>query len=400
DIPSPAQLTTLAIGERQIDVVIAVTKIGNTLILDRDTGRPVFDFDYVRAPTSTVPGERTAPYQPDLVLPEPLIETAFGPEQITDLSPEKEADILFQLENAVYGKYAPPALNKILIVNGLHGGAEWPGGAIDPYRGRMYTTVNLVPWQLRIFLMTAEPGLKPANASIKIYKRMCASCHGGDRNGRYHTIREIDEGVVPTLNGISFDPRNRNFFETDYFTHRHQFTIGAPKPSQPELDELWDLMVEWDDKQVAENNFGVNYQWSQLVDKDGLPGSKPPWGLIVAMDLTTGRQLWARPYGEHMIDGEMRNVGKPSFGGATVTAGGVLFATGTSDRKFRAFDPDTGAELWSFELEAAGTTPPITFSWKGVQYVSLMATGGKFHDFERPASKLYTFRLSDDAIGG
>jgi outer membrane protein assembly factor BamB/sugar phosphate isomerase/epimerase len=70
DIPAPPNLATITRDGRRVDVVTAVTKIGNTLLLDRVTGKPIFPFRLRRAPTSEVRGERTWPYQPDPELPE------------------------------------------------------------------------------------------------------------------------------------------------------------------------------------------------------------------------------------------------------------------------------------------------------------------------------------------
>ena len=40
-----------------VDVVVAISKLGNTLIFERETGEPIFDIIYKRAPTSNIPGE-------------------------------------------------------------------------------------------------------------------------------------------------------------------------------------------------------------------------------------------------------------------------------------------------------------------------------------------------------
>lgn len=45
--------------------------------------------------------------------------------------------------------------------------------------------------------------------------------------------------------------------------------------------------------------------------------------------------------------------GSRSLGGATVTAGGLVFFAGTEDEKIRAFDTDTGKEFWSTKLPFA-----------------------------------------------
>ena len=59
-----------------------------------------------------------------------------------------------------------------------------------------------------------------------------------------------------------------------------------------------------------------------------------------------------------------------------VTAGGLVFAGGTRDEKFRAFDADTGEELWSAKLPWGGYAPPATYEVNGRQFVVIPATGG------------------------
>ena len=68
-----------------IDVVIIVTKLGNTFIFDRISGETIFDIIKKRAPTFKVPGERTALYQPDIKLPQPICRNQFKNEYITNI---------------------------------------------------------------------------------------------------------------------------------------------------------------------------------------------------------------------------------------------------------------------------------------------------------------------------
>ena len=84
------------------------------------------------------------------------------------------------------------------------------------------------------------------------------------------------------------------------------------------------------------------------------------------------------PLGEHE---ELTKQGVPitgvqNLGGASVTAGGLVFVAGTSDEKLRAFDADTGKELWSAKLPHAGTAAPAIYEADGRQYVVITATGG------------------------
>jgi len=61
---------------------------------------------------------------------------------------------------------------------------------------------------------------------------------------------------------------------------------------------------------------------------------------------------------------------------ATVTAGGLVFVAGTQDEKIRAFDADTGKELWQAKLPHAGTSAPAVYEVNGQQFVVVPATGG------------------------
>jgi quinoprotein glucose dehydrogenase len=66
----------------------------------------------------------------------------------------------------------------------------------------------------------------------------------------------------------------------------------------------------------------------------------------------------------------------PTLGGAIATAGGLVFMGATIDRQFRAFDIDTGKELWRAELPAGAKATPMTYQGAdGRQYVVIAAGG-------------------------
>ena len=60
-----------------------------------------------------------------------------------------------------------------------------------------------------------------------------------------------------------------------------------------------------------------------------------------------------------------------------VTAGGLVFVAAAMDRYFRAFDVETGKELWKGELPASGQASPMSFLHDGTgkQYVVIAAGG-------------------------
>ena len=120
-----------------------------------------------------------------------------------------------------------------------------------------------------------------------------------------------------------------------------------------------------------------NVGYEKLRDQLGRPGVKPPWGTLTAIDLDEGELVWQIPLGEHPnVPEELQPTGTPNFGGAIVTAGGLLFIGATMDEKFRAIDKTTGEVLWEYKLPAGGYATPATYEFEGRQYVVIAAGGG------------------------
>jgi quinoprotein glucose dehydrogenase len=114
-----------------------------------------------------------------------------------------------------------------------------------------------------------------------------------------------------------------------------------------------------------------------------LPCVPPPWGMLTAVDMTNGTIRWQIPFGQ-MFDPSAPQ-GGPSLGGPVVTAGGLVLVAGTIDPFLRAFDTQTGKELWKAKLPASGHATPMTYQYKGKQYI-VIAAGGHAHIDEEPQS--------------
>jgi quinoprotein glucose dehydrogenase len=372
DLPTAPNLVTVMHDGRKVDAVAAVSKIGNTLLLDRVTGKPLFPFRYRRAPVSTLPGEVTAAYQPDPELPEPFGRQDFSRDHITDRTPEARANIEQQLANANMGWFVPFEDGKPTAFYGMLGGSDWPGAAFDPRTGRLYIAANHLPWLVAIQRDDDAPPLVPASAGEKVYQQYCVACHGAERRG---------SGMVPGLRGLRHRMTEDDFLTLLKTGRNAMPPLGAVIPAEQQRDLQAFLFVK-DRPQPAPNpNEPPRYAfgwYKKLLDQDQYPGIKPPWGTLNCLDLNSGKLLWRVPLGEYP---ELTKLGVPktgteNMGGATVTAGGVVFASGTRDGKIRAFAAADGAELWSATLPLHGTAPPATYEVEGRQFVVIAATGG------------------------
>ena len=137
---------------------------------------------------------------------------------------------------------------------------------------------------------------------------------------------------------------------------------------------------------------------ARFWDKNGYPCQKPPWGHLTAVDLNSGEFQWREILGEFdaLTRRGVPKTGTPNIGGSIVTAGGLVFIGATLDHRFRAFDKDTGKELWTAELPASGFATPATYLGKktGKQFVVIPAGGGNKYD-KTFTGKVVAFALPD-----
>jgi quinoprotein glucose dehydrogenase len=122
------------------------------------------------------------------------------------------------------------------------------------------------------------------------------------------------------------------------------------------------------------------YRLPALLSPLGLPCTKPPWGTLLAVDTATGEVQWEVPLGT------IRDLapvplplrwGTPNLGGPIVTRGGLVFIGAAMDNYLRAFDLETGRELWKGRLPAGGQATPMSFRLgeNGRQFVVIAAGG-------------------------
>jgi quinoprotein glucose dehydrogenase len=93
-----------------------------------------------------------------------------------------------------------------------------------------------------------------------------------------------------------------------------------------------------------------------ILQHDGVPCNKPPWGRLVAVDLSRGEIAWSASTGAGPDD-----PGRGAYGPALATASGLVFHGGSRAPVLRVHHADTGALLASFPLPAGLHAGPITY---------------------------------------
>jgi len=132
-----------------------------------------------------------------------------------------------------------------------------------------------------------------------------------------------------------------------------------------------------------------------LDPKTRLPRQKPPWGMLVAIDLNAGGLKWEVPLGsvsQEEVHPDQEKWGSVRLGGPVCTAGGVTFVAATLDGHLRAFDTETGKVLWKHPLPGGGQATPMTYEHGGRQFVAI-AAGGHGKLGTKPGDYLIAFAL-------
>jgi alcohol dehydrogenase (cytochrome c) len=100
------------------------------------------------------------------------------------------------------------------------------------------------------------------------------------------------------------------------------------------------------------------------IESTGMTPKGEPVGHHRAIEPLTGKVVWETP----LMD-------MPSSAAMLATGGGLLF-TGKLTGEMIALDIDNGKPLWSFKAGSSINAPPITYTHKGVQYVSVQVGRG------------------------
>jgi quinoprotein glucose dehydrogenase len=388
DLPSPPNLITLERDGRKIPAVAQATKTGHLFVFHRETGEPLFPIEEVPVTGAGVAGEKPAASQPLPVAPPPFSEQLFSP---TDRTPAMAQAVQRRIAGLDQGRpFMTPSTNGMVLYPGMDGGAEWGGAAYDESEQRLYINSNEVPYLLQLTAVPKDMGMGPKFG----YLALCAGCHGADMQG---------DGVsVPPL--LHLSERLFPLEAYDIVSHgRGRMPAFAHIPWYAKAAILWHVYTGEATSDQGRSAGGttaaasgyLNAGFQRLIDPEGLPASKPPWGTLTAIDLQQANILWRIPLGDYpqMLLKGQTGYGSENYGGPVVTAGDLLFIAATPDQLIKAYDKHTGEMLWQSRLPHAGFATPATYSVDGRQYIVVAAGGGKLN--QASGSSYVAYALPD-----
>ena len=375
DLPTPPVLVTLTMSGKKVDAVAQVTKQGVVFVLDRETGKPLFDVEEKPMPPSDLDGEEAWATQPFPVKPPPFSRQFFSDEIINNITPEIESYVKEKIKGMKYGRIAiPPSKEGTIVFPGFDGGGEWGGPSFDPTSGILYVNGNEMPWNLQMVDVRLD---EKTSRGLSLYRTNCTSCHGFDKKGNQQ---------VPSLENVK-KKFNENSL-TDFLSKGQRAMPSFAQFSTDERNSIARYLLNMDEKlKLAEKGifernpdiFYSNTGYIRLVTPEGYPFVKPPWGTLTAIDLNVGEIKWQVPLGEFK---ELKEKGIPptgteNYGGPVATAGGLIFIAATRDEKFRVIDKSNGAVLFEYDLPAGGYATPAVFEVDGKQIIVIACGGGK-----------------------
>ena len=341
-------LGDITVSGKRIKAVMQVNKTAFLYVFDRATGEPVWPIEERPVPQSTVPGERSWPTQPFPTKPPAFDRQGLTEDDLIDFTPELRAEALTVAQRYVIGPlFTPPSLaasdssgkQGTIVVPGTWGAANWNTPAFDPETGIFYAASNTIPY-INDLVAPSDP-----KATMK------------------YALKPIP-GPPPSSGGAP--PEGQGSIQ------------GPFGPTTP----------------AAQNRSDQMQRIHEPMLSNGLPIYKPPYGRLTALDLNRGEILWQVPNGDgprnhpalkHLNLPPLGNAGRP----APLVTKTLLFIGEGSDaipgvprdafgNKFRAYDKATGRVVWEIELPAGTTSGPMTYMFRGRQYI-VVPIGGKNH---------------------
>ena len=341
DLSSAPILADITVNGRAVKAVAQPSKQGFLYVFDRVTGKPVWPIEERPVEVGSVPGEWYSPTQPIPAKPAAYSRNGVSIDDLIDFTPEfrKQAEALVSRYH-LGPVFTPPVVSKIdgplatLTLGTADGGTNWPGGSYDP-------------------------------ETHVLYAFACNAC-----------LEPI--GLVPP-------PKDLSDMNYVYGTAGKEVRMINAAGTDSSADAL----------KPVKKPAGSGDEWT-VLNVDGLPLIKPPYGTISAINLDTGEIVWQIAHGEtpDLIRNHpaLKGLKIPRTGQETwnvgtlvtktlVIAGDGMVTTGPDHPRgamLRAYDKKTGKEVGAIYMPAPESGSPMTYMLNGKQYIVVAVSGGNY----------------------
>jgi quinoprotein glucose dehydrogenase len=117
-----------------------------------------------------------------------------------------------------------------------------------------------------------------------------------------------------------------------------------------------------------------------FLDPKGTPCNQQPWGMLIGLDVSTGKARWRTPM---MV----------SLGGPLAVNGVVFFGATLFENKLRAFAAEDGRQLWETDLPFTADSVPETYMWKDHRYIVVCSGGHGKVDGSKLGDAVVAYRI-------
>jgi quinoprotein glucose dehydrogenase len=180
--------------------------------------------------------------------------------------------------------------------------------------------------------------------------------------------------------GVAIDPARGVLY-----TNQTHIAMTVRLVPRDEYDAMPEGSVQYPREAYPMDGTPYGVLRAPFFSRFGAPCNPPPWGSLTAVDLRSGEVLWRVGLGTTRDQAPFPlwaipatgHLGAPNFGGGLLTAGQLYFIGATTDRYLRAFDTETGEEIWSDRIPFTGNATPMSFRLRAdaKQFVVIAAGG-------------------------
>jgi len=398
--------------------VVVANKATWLYVFDRVTGEPIWPIEERPVPKSDMPGEQSWPTQPYPTNPPPFARQSFGVDDVSPYLPADEAEALKARLRAAtnLGLFTPISYRDTVHVPTSNGGVLFGGLASEPGTGAVYVVTHDNPGILRLLRPgeTAGRGGAPAvPPGQAIYQQNCQSCHGPDRLGTVTGVALVYADADPANAVAAGAPR--------FDAASIRAVLGAGKGRMPSFVHLAaadvDAVVAFLTSAPAGRGRGAGPLGSGAPPEliagagsvatrsaaaagrgrgglppypEGVPAFErpvineyntvahriaPPYTSIVKFDLNQPAIKWRVGFGDDpaLAARGITGTGMPALNhGLVVTEAGLVFGAG-GDNYIRAWDGDSGHQLWASRFAGNFVGSPVMYETGGRQYLLVPA---------------------------